>query len=69
VSRVIAGVLIATGELDPARVVRANEALSALGRPPLADHDFVGQTPEMLAPTIPENLRPAAPRAALRAGG
>jgi len=58
VSRVIAGVLIATGELDDVRVARANEALSALGRPALTEHDFVGQTPEQLAPAIPDDLRP-----------
>ena len=53
VARVIAGVLLAPGAYTEAELARANEALSALGRPPLADSDCVADTPERLAPAIP----------------
>ena len=51
-TRLVAGVLRATGAFTPAELERANQALSALGRPPLAEHDFVSETPETLAPMI-----------------
>ncbi|MEO6774773.1 MAG: AAA family ATPase [Kofleriaceae bacterium] len=59
VARVIAGILLAPGAYTDAELARANEALSALGRPPLADHDCVAETPERLAPAVPAELRAA----------
>ncbi|MEO8844217.1 MAG: AAA family ATPase [Kofleriaceae bacterium] len=56
IARVIAGVLLAPGAMTPAELARANEALAAFGRPALADHDFVAETPERLAPAIPTEL-------------
>src|SRR5450432_1647913 len=56
-SRVIAGVLLAPGACTGDEVARANEALSALGRPPLCEADFVADTPERLAPALPPELR------------
>ncbi|HEX5063655.1 MAG TPA: AAA family ATPase [Kofleriaceae bacterium] len=55
--RLVAGVLRATGSYTERDLQRANDALSALSRPPLGDHDFVSETPEQLAPQIPEHLR------------
>jgi MoxR-like ATPase len=55
--RVVAGVLLATGEPTPIDLERAAQGLAALGRPPLGDGDFVSETPEMLAPAIPIELR------------
>jgi MoxR-like ATPase len=55
--RAIAGILQASGRFTDAEVERANAALSALGRLPLADNDFVLATPEQLAPTVPVELR------------
>jgi len=52
IARVIAGVLLAPGAYTEAELARANEALSALGRPPLAEADCVADTPERLAPAI-----------------
>jgi len=61
VGRVIAGMLLATGQPGEDELARANEGLSALGRPPLVlpvpDGDFVSETPETLAPLIPPELR------------
>jgi len=57
VARLVAGVLRATGSFTEVELARANEALSALGRPPLGEHDFVSETPETLAPHIPPTLR------------
>jgi MoxR-like ATPase len=57
VGRVVAGVLLATGAPSTLDLERANAGLSALGRPPLADADFVSETPETLAPLIPHELR------------
>ena len=57
VARLVAGVLRATGSFTEAELARANEALSALGRPPLTEHDFVSETPETLAAQIPVPLR------------
>ena len=57
VARVIAGVLLAPGTYTEAELARANEALSALGRPPLAEADCVADTPERLAPAIPPEVR------------
>jgi MoxR-like ATPase len=48
--------LLATGEVSAAELERANAAMSALGRPPLGDHDFVAATPEQLAANIPDEL-------------
>jgi MoxR-like ATPase len=59
VARAIAGVLLAPGAYTEAELARANEALSALGRPALAESDCVAETPERLAPTIPPELRAA----------
>jgi MoxR-like ATPase len=59
VARVIAGVLLAPGAITPAELARANEALAAFGRQPLAEHDFAADTPERLAPVIPTELRAA----------
>src|SRR5215470_4487116 len=55
--RVVAGVLIAAGQPTAGDISRANDGLSALGRPPLAESDFTGETPEALAPRIPSRLR------------
>ena len=57
VGRVIAGMLLATGQPGEDDLARANDGLSALGRPPLAEGDFVSETPESLAPLIPVELR------------
>ena len=57
VGRVIAGMLLATGQPGEDDLVRANAGLSALGRPPLGEADFVAETPETLAPLIPVELR------------
>jgi MoxR-like ATPase len=57
--RVIAGIVLAIGEPGEADVVRANQAFAALGWAPLAAHDLVRETPEALAPTVPDELRPA----------
>ncbi len=57
VGRLIAGILRATGSYTQQELARANDALSALSRPPLAEHDFVSLTPEQLAPQIAEDLR------------
>jgi MoxR-like ATPase len=54
---VVAGVLLATGEVSAAELARANDGLSALGRPALAEHDWERETPETLAPAIPYALR------------
>jgi len=56
VGRLVASVLHATGSFTQRELERANEALSALARPPLTQHDFVADTPERLAPQIPEEL-------------
>jgi MoxR-like ATPase len=57
IGRVVAGVLLATGQPTASDLERAAQGLSALGRPPLADGDFVIETPETLAPVIPSELR------------
>ena len=57
--RVISGVLLATGAPNAGDLARANEAMAALGWPALAAHDFVIETPESLAPSVPVELRPA----------
>jgi MoxR-like ATPase len=56
-ANVVAGVLLAHGNTTAEEVARANEGLAALGRPPLEQTDFVAETPERLAPMIPEALR------------
>jgi MoxR-like ATPase len=55
--RALAGVLLATGAPTVADGRRANEALAALGWSPLTQADLVSETPEALAPRIPEELR------------
>jgi MoxR-like ATPase len=57
IGRVVAGVLLATGEPTAIDLERAAHGLSALGRPPLTGGDFVIETPETLAPLIPIELR------------
>ncbi len=56
VGEVVAQVLFATGETTEAALARANDGLSALGRPPLTQDDCTRATPEQLAPLIPEEL-------------
>src|SRR5579883_3610034 len=56
---VVAGVLYATGAFTQAELDAANHGLAALGRPPLVQPDFVAQTPESLAPSVPRELRDA----------
>ena len=58
VGQVVAGVLLATGGASAAEVERANAALSALGRPALSEADLSAATPEQLAATVPDELRP-----------
>jgi MoxR-like ATPase len=53
IGRVVAGVLLATGEVTEVEVERANACLRAMGRPPLGEADFVSESPETLAPVIP----------------
>ena len=55
--RVVAGVLLAPGEYTAAEVARVTHGLAALGRPPLAEADLVSETPELLAPRVPLELR------------
>jgi MoxR-like ATPase len=57
VGRVVASVLLAAGDPDPADVARANAALSVLNRPPLRDADLVPATPEELARLVPVEMR------------
>ncbi len=59
VGRAVASVLRAAGEVDVGKLARVNDAMSALGCPPLGDHDFIPATPEQLAPQIREAMRPA----------
>jgi MoxR-like ATPase len=55
--RVVAGVLLATGTTTPQDLEVANNGLAALGRPSLLQSDATGETPEILAPQIPVELR------------
>ncbi|MDQ3336123.1 MAG: AAA family ATPase [Myxococcota bacterium] len=55
--RVVASVLLATGTATTAELEQANAGLSALGRPHLAQQDVTGETPEVLAPCVPVELR------------
>jgi len=57
IGRAVAGVLLATGHWTQTELDRAQEGLSALGRPPLCEADFVSETPETLAPLIPDEYR------------
>ena len=57
VGSVVAAVLCASGQPDRESIGRANDGLSALGRPALADGDLSSETPETLAPLIPSELR------------
>jgi MoxR-like ATPase len=56
--RIVAGLLLSTGQPDPYDIERANVGLHRLGRPLLTDADFVVETPEKLAPLIPVELQP-----------
>ncbi len=53
ISRAVAGLLLATGQLTELELAQANAGLANLGRPPLCDADFASETPETLAPMIP----------------
>src|SRR5215510_5228967 len=55
--RVIAGLLLATGAPSHDDLARASDGLAALGWPPLTLADMVSETPERLAPLIPDHLR------------
>ncbi len=55
--RVVANLLLATGQVTADEVARANAALASFGLPPLGPADSVADTPEALAPQIPEHLR------------
>jgi MoxR-like ATPase len=57
IARVVASVLRAPGGCTPDEIARANDGLSALGRPGLVERDFEVDTPEALAPVIPHELR------------
>jgi MoxR-like ATPase len=57
---VVAGVLYATGAFTQPELDAANRGLAALGRPPLVQPDFVAQTPETLAASVPRELRDGA---------
>jgi len=57
VGRVIAGMLLATGQPSEDDLARAADGLRALGLPGLAEGDFISETPESLAPLIPHELR------------
>ncbi|HEX7841536.1 MAG TPA: AAA family ATPase, partial [Kofleriaceae bacterium] len=55
--RAIAGLLLATGTPTPDEIAFASDRLRALGWPPLDAGDFVRETPETLAPEVPDVLR------------
>ena len=56
--RAIGGLLMAaTGAPTPDELARAGDRLRALGWPPLGDGDLVRETPESLAPQVPDVLR------------
>ena len=57
VGRVVATVLLASGEPSPEDLERANECLARLARPALGERDFAVATPEELGPRIPLDLR------------
>jgi MoxR-like ATPase len=59
VRRAIGGLLLATGTPSRDDVARAGEGMRTLGWPPLTAADMVSESPERLAPQIPEELRPA----------
>ena len=59
VRRAIGGLLLATGTPTRDDVARAVEGMRAFGWPPLTAADMVSESPERLAPQIPEELRPA----------
>jgi MoxR-like ATPase len=56
--RVISGLVLATGTPTSDDIARADDALRALGWPPLGQRDWVSETPETLAPVVPVELRP-----------
>ena len=58
VGSVVAGILLAHGNPTADEVTRANAGLQQLGRPPLAQADFVAESPERLAALVPVQLRP-----------
>jgi len=55
--RVVAGLLLAPGSYTEAELARVTAGLAALGRPPLTETDLVSETPELLAPLVPVELR------------
>ena len=57
VGQLVGGVLLATGAPMAHDIERANAWLRALGRPLLTERDLVRETPELLAPRIPIELR------------
>ncbi len=57
VGRVVANLLLATGNARDDEIARANHALAQLGLPGLGPTDAQPTTPEVLAPHIPEHLR------------
>src|SRR5689334_20323472 len=59
VRRAIGGLLLATGTPSRDDVARAVQGMRALGWPPLTAADMVSDSPERLAPQIPEEMRPA----------
>ncbi len=56
-NQVVAGVLIAVGQITEDEVARANAGLANLGLPALAREHFVATTPELLAPHVPVEIR------------
>jgi MoxR-like ATPase len=58
VRRAIGGLLLATGTPSREDVARAVEGMRQLGWPPITAADMVSESPERLAPQIPEELRP-----------
>src|ERR1041384_4329181 len=58
VRRAIGGLLLATGTPSREDVARADEGMRALGWPPITAADMVSESPERLAPQIPEEPRP-----------
>jgi MoxR-like ATPase len=57
VGRVVATVLLASGEPPSEDLERANDYLARLARPALSERDFALATPEELGPRIPLDLR------------
>src|ERR1043165_5552963 len=58
IRRAIGGLLRATGTPSREDVARAVAGMRMLGWPPLTAADMVSESPERLAPQIPEDVRP-----------